>query len=216
MKQIARITLLLLFLSSLVPCLVFAETADQWNAKGLEYLAVGNLDKALECYNKAIKADPRYPYAYISRAWVYNLTGEFAKAIPDATKAIDLKPSYYLAEAYNNRAWALCGLGRFAEALPDCDMAIRLDPTIPYAFNNRGWALCGLGRYRDALDDLEKAIDMEPNEFLSFSYVNRGWAYYGLGEYDDALDDYEKACEMGNQFGCEAYRDLKAKIDELD
>ncbi len=63
---------------------------------------------------------------------------------------------------------------------------------------------------------LDKAIDMEPNDFLSFSYVNRGWAYYGLGEYDDALDDYEKACEMGNQFGCEAYRDLKAKIDELD
>ncbi len=58
MKQIARVTLLLLFLSALVPCLVFAETADQWNAKGLEYLAVGNLDKALECYNKAIKADP--------------------------------------------------------------------------------------------------------------------------------------------------------------
>ena len=91
-----------------------------------------------------------------------------------------------------------------------------LDPALAYAFNNRGWALCGLGRYREALDDIDKAIDLEPNEFLSFSYVNRGWAYYGLGEYDDALDDYEKSCEMGNQFGCEAYRDLKAKIDELD
>jgi tetratricopeptide (TPR) repeat protein len=213
MKQITRMILVSLLISALLPCMVLAETADRWNAKGLEYLAVGNIDKAIECYSKAVKVDPRYPYAYISRAWAYNLKGEFAKAIPDATKAIDLKPSFYLAEAYNNRAWALCGLGRFAEALSDCDMAIRLDSTIPYAFNNRGWALCGLGRYREALNDLDKAIDMEPNEFLSFSYVNRGWAYYGLGEFDDALDDYEKACEMGNNLGCDAYRDLKIKTD---
>jgi len=216
MRRTAWITALSLCLLALLPCMAAAETADQWNARGLEYLATGNLDKAIECYTKAIKAAPRYPYAYINRAWVYNLRGEFAKALPDATKAIDLKPAYYLAGAYNNRAWAYCGLGRFAEALPDCDMAILLDPTMSYAFNNRGWALCGLGRFKEALNDLEKAVDLKPNEFLSFSYLNRGWAHYGRGEYDDALDDYEDSCEMGNQLGCDAFKDLKARIDLLE
>jgi tetratricopeptide (TPR) repeat protein len=214
MKHIARTATIVLFLLAFLPCLSMAETADQWNAKGLEYMAAGNLDKALDCYNKAVKADPRYPYACINRAWLYNLKGEFAKAVTDCTKAIGMKPAYFLAAAYNNRAWAYCGLGKYADALPDADTAIRLDPTMSYAYNNRGWALCGLGRYNEALDDLDKAIDLKPNEFLSFSYLNRGWANYGLTEYDDALDDYEDSCEMGNQLGCDAYRDLKAKVDQ--
>ncbi|MBN2223257.1 MAG: tetratricopeptide repeat protein [Deltaproteobacteria bacterium] len=214
MKNTARIVVFVLFLLAFLPCLALAETADQWNAKGLAFMGTGDLDKALDCYNKAVKADPRYPYAYINRAWLYNLTGEFAKALPDCTKAIDLKPAYYLAAAYNNRAWAYCGLGRYEEALPDCDTAIRLDPTGAYAYNNRGWALCGLARYKEALDALDRAIDLKPDDFLSFTYINRGWAYSGLGEYDDALDDYEESCDRGNQIGCEAYRTLKAKMDE--
>jgi tetratricopeptide (TPR) repeat protein len=212
-NAVQKVVILLLLLGSF-PCLVMAETAQELNIKGLAFLGVGNLDKALECYNRAIAADPGYPYAYINRAWLYNLKGEFEKALTDSTKAIAMKPVYYLAAAYNSRAWAYCGLGRFAEALPDCDTAIRLDPTMSYAYNNRGWALCGLARYREALGDLDKAIDMEPNEFVSFSYFNRGWAYYGLGEFENALDDYEESCNLDNQLGCEAYRALEAKMDQ--
>jgi tetratricopeptide (TPR) repeat protein len=214
MKRIGKRAAVLLFLFALCPCLALAETAEEWNVRGLTFLGVGNLEKAMECYSSAIKADPKYPYAYINRAWLYDLKGEFDKAIADSTKAIGLKPVYYLAAAYNNRAWAYCGLGRYAEALPDCDTAIRLDPTMSYAYNNRGWALCGLARYNEALDDLDRAIELEPNEFISFSYFNRGWAYYGLGDYDEALDDYEESCDMKNQLGCEAYKALKAKMDQ--
>jgi len=204
----------LLFIVGIFPSLGFAETAEEWNTEGLYYLGAGNLDKALECYSNSIKSDPKYPYAYINRAWIFNLLGKFDKAVSDSTKAIGLNPPYYLAAAYNNRAWAYCGLGKFYEALPDCNMAIMLDPNISYAYNNRGWAYCGLGRFEEALDDLDKAIDLTPNEFVSFSYFNRGWAYYGLGEFDDALDDYEKSCELKNQFGCEAYEALKNKLDQ--
>jgi tetratricopeptide (TPR) repeat protein len=215
MRNTVRKVFVLLLLLGLFPlsCLALAENAQELNTQGLTFLGAGNLDKALDCYNRAVAADPGYPYAYINRAWLYNLKGEFEKALADSTKAIALRPVYYLAAAHNNRAWAYCGLGRFAEALPDCDAAIRLDPTMSYAYHNRGWALCGLARYREALDDLDRAIDLEPNEFVSFSYFNRGWAYYGLGEFDDALDDYKASCDLDNQLGCEAYRALKAKMD---
>jgi len=214
MRHTVRIAVICLFVLAFSPCPAPAESAEEWNAKGLAYMGAGDLAAALECYNRAIKVNPRYSYSYINRAWLFNLRGEFDKAAADCTKAVDMKPTYYLAAAYNNRAWAYCGLGRFAEALSDCDRAIRLDPTMVYAYNNRGWALCGLARYTEALEDLDRAIDMEPNEFLSFSYFNRGWAYYGLGKYDDALDDYEKSCDRGNRLGCEAFRALKAKMEQ--
>jgi hypothetical protein len=37
-----------------------AETADRWNAKGLAFMGAGDLEKALDCYGKAVKAETTY------------------------------------------------------------------------------------------------------------------------------------------------------------
>lgn len=61
---------------------------------------LGNLDKALEYFFKAIEKDGHYDRAYYFAANIYDLKGEKLEAIKLYKKVIDLKPDDY--HAYNN------------------------------------------------------------------------------------------------------------------
>jgi tetratricopeptide (TPR) repeat protein len=62
--------------------------------------------------------------------------GDYACAIADYSRAIELKPDF--AEAYNNRAYTYMKMENYAPALPDLDEAIRLRPDYVNALMNRG------------------------------------------------------------------------------
>jgi len=62
--------------------------------------------------------------------------GDYACAIADYSRAIELKPDF--AEAYNNRAYTYMKMENYAPALLDLDEAIRLRPDYVNALMNRG------------------------------------------------------------------------------
>ena len=77
-------------------------------------------------WNKAIRANPKEPEAYLSRGLVYRYQGEFKRAIRDFNKAICLNPKD--AWSYSQRAIAYLGDLRPEAAIRDIDEALRLDP----------------------------------------------------------------------------------------
>ncbi|MGE0712299.1 MAG: tetratricopeptide repeat protein [Planctomycetota bacterium] len=99
------------------------------------YLAKGQLDviglkygNSIANYDKAVKKAPNLAEVYLARAEAHRLSGDFPKALSDATKATEIDP-------LSARARALKGICRYKAnkdrlgALKDLDEALKLDPT---------------------------------------------------------------------------------------
>ncbi len=114
-------------------------------------------------------------------------SGDYAGAIADYTKAIQLEPN--VISVYNNRGLAKASLEQYAAAIADFDIAIRLQPDDANAYNNRGIAKYELGQHFAAISDYDIAIRLKPNN--ANIYHNRGLAKDSLGQHFAAIADYD-------------------------
>jgi len=157
-----RYRLFLFFLISvLVLCVsgaAFAQSAEEWNARGDERYDAEDFDAAIECYTKAVELNPELSLVYFSRASAFSNIGRYEEAVSDYTTAIALSPE--LAALYGNRGAVYNDMGRYEDALADLDRAIELDPDYANAYNNRGYAYYMLGDMKNARADLKKACEM--------------------------------------------------------
>ena len=97
-----------------------------YNNRGLAYKNLGEYEKAIKDFDKAIELNPNYISAYNSRGVAYENLKDYNRAINDYNKAIELNPNYI--SAYNNRAIIYSNLGKYEEAINDYNDALKLDP----------------------------------------------------------------------------------------
>jgi tetratricopeptide (TPR) repeat protein len=107
--------------------------------------------------------------AHNYRGYSWHGKGQFARAIEDYTRAIQLMPDY--ADAYSNRGADYNNLGRYDLAIHDLSEAIRLDPRESTNFKNRSFALAKKGDYKRALADLERAVKLNPRDTQAAYYL---------------------------------------------
>src|SRR3989344_860516 len=173
--------------------------AEAYNNRGFNYYLSGDIDRAIEDYNKAIAINPNAAEAYYIRGLAYHKKGQYDRAIEDYNKAIALSPNKVA--AYNNRGGAYYKKGQHDRAIEDFSKAIALRPNDAIAYYIRGLAYHNNGQYDKAIEDFNKAIALDPNN--AEAYHNRGVIYYSNGQYDKAISDFQKACDMGIEVACE-------------
>ena len=161
---------------------------------------LGQPDKAIEAYSRAITHSPSNATAYINRSIAYFSKGVYDRAIADCNKAIELNSDN--ATAYNNRGTIYLSKGIYDLAIADCNKAIELNSDNATAYNNRGVAYYGKGVYDLAIKDFNKAIVL--NSDSASAYNNRGNAYRDKGEFDRAIEDFNKAITL-NLYDASAY-----------
>ena len=185
------------------------------------FLQTGDLEKALEHYNRSIELNGNQLASLGGRGTTYLRLGRFQEAIGDFTRIIELEPEDPRAFAERGRAYFGSGQPQFAEA--DFDEAIRLDDRLENAFKLR--AACRLlrGETEGALKDAEFVIELNPND--GTSYYTRGNVYAAIGDHHSALSDFATAIKLDPknpmaffarslvQFDIDAYR---SAIDDLD
>ena len=64
--------------------------AHPYNNRGMCYENIGQHDKAISDYNKALEIDPNYAKAYDNRGTLYREIGQIEKACADWKRACDL------------------------------------------------------------------------------------------------------------------------------
>ncbi len=84
--------------------------------KGYTAQTQGKFDKAQECYQLAIKLDPKYSTPHNDLGIIYEEKGLLEKAGEEYKKAIELDPNY--AAAYSNLALLYEKQAKLSEALP--------------------------------------------------------------------------------------------------
>lgn len=100
------------------------ELARVFRGRGNTRYAAGDMDEALADFETAIRLDPTYAAALVSRGVVTQEHGDLDGAIADYDAALAQDPGYSLAHA--NRGNAFAALGQIEEAIYDLRRAYAL------------------------------------------------------------------------------------------
>ncbi len=171
-------------------------TPTDWFEKGTTWAEKGNVEKAINAFNKAIKLDSLYTAAYFYRAQMWEATGELNRAVSDYTKVLKQNPKLERAYNYRGNVWQM--IGKFDKAIADYTKALEMNPDHPGAYHNRGNAWGKKGEFDQAIADFNRALELTPNE--AAIYDNRGSAWRKKGEYGKAIADYVKALDVAPTF----------------
>ena len=128
------------------------------------YAGLGDFNRAIINFTKAIELKPDNYQAYFYRAAALDKNGNHKKAIEDYSKAIAINP--YFADAY-------CGRGRIYgfifydlnKGIADCTRAISLDLDNLDAYCGRGFFLLKLNKVDLAKNDFKKALELDPDDY---------------------------------------------------
>jgi spermidine synthase len=154
-----------------------------YNRLGNAYDMLGEIDKAVASYEKALADNPHPEGVYYNLGMAFSKKGDLDRAIEYYKKALDLKPDY--AEARNNLGYAYLKKGFVEMAIQEFADALSVDPTLPEAYNNLGNAYIKKGDLGKAIAKYEQAIVVNPR--FASAYYNLGVAYRRKGQLDKAI-----------------------------
>ena len=138
-----------------------ADFADALTNLGLLLRDDGKLAEAIDCFQRALKANPRDAAAQNSLGSVLQRQGKFAEAIASYRQALQLRPDS--AEAHSNLGSALAAAGQLDEAAASCQRAVQLNPNMAQAHNNLGTVLKDQGKLDMAAASYRRAIQAKPD-----------------------------------------------------
>lgn len=171
------------------------EQARSFISESVEQVALRNYDGAILLCNKAIAASPNYSDAYNQRGFVYDLKGQFDRAVADYSMAIKLNP--YNSVHYYNRGISYYKKRDFDSAIEDLNKAIEMSPGLENFHSSRCAAFLVKGKFDQALSDCSKAIEL--NVAKASLYLDRSVVYEKMGRTDEANADRQKYKELGGK-----------------
>merc|ERR1740117_661761 len=95
-------------------------------AKGNAALSAKDFTTAVEHYTEAIGHDPTDHVFYSNRSAAYASLQDFANALSDGQKCMEVKPEF--AKGYGRAGAAFHGLGDFKEAVAAYEAGLKVDP----------------------------------------------------------------------------------------
>ncbi len=176
--------------------------ADKISKEALYYqgnfalYALGETDRAIDLYQRALKIDPNFVLARYDLAVTYRGLGEVDKAIAEYEKVLKINPRF--PEALSNLGGQYFRKGNVKQAVAHFRRAIEVYPNFIQALSNLGAALNKLGQSKQALPHLKKALSLDPE--FAVAYFNLGNAHFGVGNLDEAEKAFHTAVQKGVDF----------------
>lgn len=157
----------------------------------------GKYSQALQAYSKAILADPQNPANYIASARLNTYSGDYEKAIENASNAVLLNQTSSMGEAL--KGFALGLMGQYLDAEGSLNRAIGLDPSNASAYAYLSLILSQkiiigdevLGDLDRSIEASRKAESIAPDSLES--HWARGVVLEITANYEDAVTELEKA-----------------------
>jgi TolB-like protein/class 3 adenylate cyclase len=184
-----------------------------------------NIAKAKELFEKAIKLDPEYGFAWSGLGSAHNVEGmmgwsesrekSFELAVEYIDKAIKLDENLSCATSIKGRLHRM--QGQFEQAIATGKRAIRLGPShdLPYAVLSSTMRYAG--RYEESIALMEKAMRLNPH-YPAFYLNTLAMDYYFLQRYEEAVGILTRLLERaqkGEWPPLYAHLDLSANYIEL-
>lgn len=190
------------------------EEADKHYNDGITAFKNGNLDKAIQEFQRATELNNTDAVAFCWLGFAYMKKGQTMEAIPNFTRALQLNPKYEL--AHNNLGTAHWEMGKlleksgqkdkareeFNKAVAAYEQAVALKPEYAEARFNLASAYLEMGKPQDAIqhfirvvDQLRKQLQAKPTDPALRDSLAQ--AYYGLGQAYESIDQNHMAEAIG-------------------
>lgn len=163
-----------------------------YNNLGLAYLQQGDINLAIDSFQKAISINPRYAKAYHNMSVIEQRQGQYDQAFIYIEKALTQAPDNPV--FLNCRGEILFSKRLLDRALVDFNKAIERNRNYAEAYNNRGNVYKLKGDRLLAQADFNKAILINP--FYDQAYNNRGLVYRSEKKYNEALEEFTRAIKI--------------------
>jgi tetratricopeptide (TPR) repeat protein len=168
------------------------DQAASLTLEGIDDAGKGDLDQAIEKYDRALESRPDYPEALYNRGLAYQEKKDDERAMGDFSKALAAKPDF--AEAHVGLGNVYLNRNEDDKALEQYQLALKINDKLPEAYINLGHVYADRGDDQSALENYGKAIELNPKAHLA--YVGRGIVYLERKDFDKALKDFNSALEL--------------------
>ncbi len=152
--------------------------------RGAAFRRQGDLGRALDDYDQAVRLSDTNSRAFHNRAVLYGEQRRYDLALADLDRAITLDPAY--ANAWNARCWTKVLTGDLAEALGDCTESLKLHAADAVTLASRALAYLKLNQPDQAIADYDAALKIAPRSAASL--FGRGIAKRMKGDASAAGD----------------------------
>lgn len=176
-----RIQILIAFICIALGAVIVAALKPYQNT---DELTVGDMSRALEI-------NQRDEFAYAYRACLLMDEHQYADALLDINRAIELNPM--ITSSYVTKASILCKLGKKVEAIQESENVIRVLPTAE-GYEQSGWIHVIAGDHRAAIADYDEAIRREPNNLRLYQF--RASAREEVGDRVGSGKDYRRSISL--------------------
>jgi tetratricopeptide (TPR) repeat protein len=147
----------------------------------------GQLDKAIQNYNEALRIKPDYVAALINLGVALKKKGEIAEATEKWEKVLELNP--HNPSAHSNLGLAMAQQGKYDEAIKHFNDALKAKPDSLGVHYILGIIYDKIGNYDMAIQNYNDAIRLEPDDVNA--RFNLALTYTKLGRYDLAVQNYD-------------------------
>ncbi|MGB8277252.1 MAG: tetratricopeptide repeat protein [Methylovirgula sp.] len=160
---------------------------------GLFYFNIGETQRALEWFDRALYLKPAFPDALAARAVALQRLGHTQDALAALEAILRIDPGNY--EALYMSGVIHQSLDHPQEALARYEGALMQKPDYCEALLNRGVLLEQLGHCEAALASFDSVLALRPDDAMA--HFNRGSVLQRLGRFEASLAAYDGARAQG-------------------
>lgn len=182
---------------------------------GSSYLQIGEIQKAIRYFEKAVRANPNNDMALYDLGFFYDQEGNFKKSIEFYNKYLDVDP-------FNQYVWFNLGTvynktENHTKAIEAYEFAYALNDSFHMAVFNIANALANAERYGEAIGKYFEFLKQEPDNDDAYCYI--GECYLNMEDYIQSETYYRKALKINKKndtgwFGIGLIRWIERQYDE--
>jgi clan AA aspartic protease (TIGR02281 family) len=178
-----KILLLLLFVFE-----ISISSAQSYNfEQGVKAYKDGNIDSAVEYFNREITDNPKAYYALYYRAYIFKYQENYSSALRDISnsiKYIPKKEKQLLSGAHSMRGDIYFEIDNIDKAFEEFNTALNINPDDADLYISRAQKYFELNKYNLAELDYRKALKMD--ETMEIAYAGLGRNYIAQFKYAEA------------------------------
>lgn len=156
------------------------------------YIALGEYERAILCYEQALKLSPKSIKLLRKKIEALVISGKLDHSLKICNEAIlNINDN---SDLYLSRGSIFHKQGKFESAIESYDEAIKLNPKNAEAFINKANSLENILKFNEAISCAEQAIRIKPDS--SLAYFNLGVSAMQLRLFDLSMESFNKAIEI--------------------